>query len=1110
MEKHAHSTRPMRTYVYSHLLIFIAFGVISLVAALFIWNFLKSALVERVDYAMQRAEANIRIGIQGAEIVLINSYHNLNIMQAQESSTQEIHDYLTATTRQVLSRNDGFFNLLGMFAYINGEFLDGGGGVLPPDFNPQMQHWYQLAMEKGGGITYSDGRHLSLAGQTVFSIVRAIEIEGEIVGILGIDIDVGSFLEQDRALSPIVIAGGHSMILSPSLIVLAYRNSDYVGRPMSDLGDTYQGVASALAAGDQISAVRLRDVDGSLSIAFFYSFINDWFWGVKIPFFDFYSSFIIVTIIMFALGLCLSIGLSYILRQLSNAKLLADEENEFKSAFLANISNDMRAPMNTITGITEVMLRERLAVETRNYVYDIQQAGSTLLAIISNVMDFSKIQAGKMDIANYKYALSFLVEDTISLIHTQLGEKPVRFYSNIDAAIPNTLIGDEARVRQILLNLLSNAVKFTEKGHIALLISIKKQEQDHIWLNFTVSDTGRGIKKEEQDILLEDFFKLVKRISGAGKIAPAPWPGLGLYITKQLCDAMGGFLSLKSEYGYGSSFTATIPQGFVPGPVFAKVENPQEKKVLVYENRLVYTKSLSWSLNNLDVYHASVSNEEDFIQALRREEWDFVFTGYGMYKSAKFALEAELANAKKIPRFALVAEWRAQPYIPETYLLYLSTQALSIANILNGRAAYEIKSPIQQAAASIQVIFKDARVLIVDDIATNIQVAGGLIAPYKIVVDSCLSGIEAIKMVQERHYDIVFMDHMMPEMDGEATVAAIREWEAQREKNNPDSLHQRLTIVALTANAAAGMREMFLQRGFDDFLSKPMNTQRLEEVLVRWIPSEKMHTESPAAEFWEADDKKTEAGGGKPSAALPDVPGLDAQTGLKMVGGNAIFYKKALVIFAKDVSERVQAFKAAVGPEALHNLALQIHALKSACGYIGAADAASRAAELELAAKSENLELVQKKLPGFAEQLENLAQGILAWTAGGASGGGAVSDAAAGGGAPSGGASAGTEKRVAAPKYLPRGLPENAALQESKEVLTLFQELDLVLRYKALDHINRVLADLSKIPQGNTGEGSAAQIAKKISNHIQQADFAKAIELTKGEIARRTAALEKN
>jgi len=666
--------------------------------------------------------------------------------------------------------------------------------------------------------------------------------------------------------------------------------------------------------------------------------------------------------------------------QLIELKNEAEIANRTKSSFLASMSHEIRTPMNTITGMAELLLRGELSDEARDYAQDIRQAGNNLISIINDILDFSKIEAGKLEIIPVKYLLSSLINDSINIIRTRIGEKPLRFFSNIDANIPNSLIGDEVRLRQITLNLLSNAVKYSEKGYIGLSITIKKRDGKQVWLEIAVQDTGKGVKPEDLEKLFGEFVQV-----DLGKNRGIEGTGLGLAITKRLCIAMGGDIKVESEYGKGSTFTATIPQTIESEMPFAVVEEPEKKKVLVYEGRMIYARTLCWSLENMKVPYTMVTNLDDFTAALFRgpqsspqgegsplAEWFYVFSGYGLYDKIKPLLaqpDVVFPQGKK-PPLALMLEWGVEVFIPNVRFMSIPVQSSSIANILNGKAD---SKGYTDGSGMIRYTFPTGRLLIVDDIATNLKVAEGLLAPYRTTVDTCLSGMQAIEMVKRHDYDIILMDHMMPEMDGIEATAIIRSLEGERFRKVP--------IIALTANAVVGMREMFIGNGFSDFLAKPIDVSKLDEMLAQWIPKEKREIgsrESGARLEDKVNCQHAQIANNNPTphSPLPIIPGIDTQKGIAMTGGTAAAYKQVLSQFCKDAEDRVPLLQKIPEADSLSAFVTQVHALKSASASIGAARVSALAAELEASGNAGDMTFIQKNLTVFAQMLRELTENI--------------------------------------------------------------------------------------------------------------------------------------
>jgi signal transduction histidine kinase/CheY-like chemotaxis protein len=447
--------------------------------------------------------------------------------------------------------------------------------------------------------------------------------------------------------------------------------------------------------------------------------------------------------------------------ELEEERKKAEAASRAKTAFLANTSHEIRTPLNAILGMSELALRENLSPAAREHVESIKQAGKNLLAIVNDVLDLSKIEAGRMDIVSRKYYFSSLLNDCLTIIKTRIMEKPIEFIVDVEKTIPAILVGAEDRVRQIVINLLSNAVKYTERGSITFSVkavwpddeangkpdsgtnvgpnglpNVVEEGQDRILLYFIVSDTGRGIKEENLEEVFEKFsrFDTHKKITIEGT-------GLGLAISRKLCRAMGGDITVKSVYGKGSVFTAFIPNTVADKTPFGSPSDSDSRG------------------------------------------------GTSMYERIE-------------------VRWTAPT----------------------------------------------AKILIVDDIVTNLKVARGLLAPFECEIDLCTQGAQAVAMVKNENYDIVFMDHMMPGMDGIETTAAIRAWEeAQRDRSGSSGYAgeqaggtgRHTPIIALTANALSGMEEMFLGKGFDGYLAKPIEIKSLNTIMENWIPHEKRQKKPP-------------------------------------------------------------------------------------------------------------------------------------------------------------------------------------------------------------------------------------------------------------------------
>ncbi|MBR5765419.1 MAG: response regulator, partial [Lachnospiraceae bacterium] len=393
---------------------------------------------------------------------------------------------------------------------------------------------------------------------------------------------------------------------------------------------------------------------------------------------------------------------------------LAEEANKAKSSFLANMSHEIRTPMNAIIGMSDIMLRDdTLKEETRNQLGVIKSAGDGLLELINEILDISKIESGKYEIINEEYDFAKLIYDVSMLIRTRLEGTNVELKLYVYSDLPVRVIGDELRVRQILVNILGNAVKFTSEGSIELKCECRRLTDEYV-LYIDVTDTGIGIKKENLKTIFGVFNQVDTR-----KNRNIQGTGLGLAISRELALMMNGDITVESSYGEGSTFHISLHQGIA-----------------------------------------------DDVQL-----------------GPKMAMELE---------------------------------------------QFKYDAPADEKTDDEKKNeYEDKSVLIVDDNMVNLQVARGLMLPYGMKIDLAENGRMAIEMVRENDYDLIFMDHMMPELDGVDTTKLIRCMEGDKYKNVP--------IVALTADVVAGTREMLLEEGMQDFLSKPINENDLRNILRKWI-----------------------------------------------------------------------------------------------------------------------------------------------------------------------------------------------------------------------------------------------------------------------------------
>ena len=563
---------------------------------------------------------------------------------------------------------------------------------------------------------------------------------------------------------------------------------------------------------------------------------------------------VILALGLIVLLLCSTINTIQEIVMMDREKQQAMSASEAKGRFLANMSHEIRTPIHAVLGMDEMILRESGEEKIREYAMDIRNAGQTLLSLINDVLDISKIESGKLEILPVEYDVSSLIFDIVNMMKMKARDKELDFQLRVDERIPSRLFGDDVRLRQILVNLLSNAIKYTEQGSVALEVTFDEMSQEigqTVELVFRVRDTGIGIREEDLEQLFTAFERLDekrnRKIEGTG---------LGMSITTQLLEMMGSRLEVDSEYGKGSVFSFRLTQAVIHSEPVGNLGKRIADRAAEYEYQTMFTAP-------------------------------------------------------------------------------------------------------------------DARILLVDDNAVNRRVFVQLLKETKVQVEEVSSGEQCLECVEKNSYDLIFLDHMMPGLDGIETLQEMRRRENGCGKEVP--------VIALTANAVTGAREMYLRAGFADFLAKPVKPEKLEKMLMDRLPVEKVNL---LKNVNQKNAQKTQ------EELIPEIDGINWDYAWLYCKDKNI-WKDTLRQFAITMEQEAQKLekgyeqlcelteKSEESARAFHAYCVQVHSMKGAAAMAGAVTLSGVARMLEFAAKENNGKRVRDVTPHFIEEWREMKSRLL-------------------------------------------------------------------------------------------------------------------------------------
>ncbi|MCR5223415.1 MAG: response regulator [Lachnospiraceae bacterium] len=491
-----------------------------------------------------------------------------------------------------------------------------------------------------------------------------------------------------------------------------------------------------------------------------------------------------------------------------------------KDIFLVNMSHEIRTPMNAIVGTVNLLLEQNVNDRVRDGIYNILNSCNALLSITNELLDTSKTDIQQVTVNTGRYDLKELLLEIINMITVRLMGSEVDLYVEISDKVPRYLYGDASKIRQLFINLLNNAVKYTRTGRIDLKISTKVKSNEEVLLCVDVKDTGIGIKEEN----LPKLFLAYERVQEGEKAQRGvEGTGLGLAICQEILNKLGGEIRVKSEYHVGSTFSFFVPQKADMETMLVEEIKAGEMRVLLYEKDEEAQEYLQQILELLKVPYYCPEDTKDFEENLLSRQYSHLFLAYERYMENIKFLDTMIRNEKLV---MITDISHSAPLYKYGCVIHRPAHVLNARSALTNESNNYVHEIIRKGGFTCP----DATILVVDDNLTNLTVAQGLLKKYEATILTALSGMECLNILENSHVDMIFLDYMMPEMNGIDTLIKIREMD--------DPQNSMVPVVALTANVVNGAKEMFIEAGFDDYISKPVQIDRLERTLKTFLPRE--------------------------------------------------------------------------------------------------------------------------------------------------------------------------------------------------------------------------------------------------------------------------------
>jgi len=634
-------------------------------------------------------------------------------------------------------------------------------------------------------------------------------------------------------------------------------------------------------------------------------------------------------------------SLSVSLAESGRLAAVARSANDAKSEFLANMSHEIRTPMNAIIGFSGLGLKLEAPSKAHDYFRKITTSGQNLLSIVNDILDFSKIEAGKLELEAVPFNLQGVLDHVVDLFAVKASEKDLDLLASLAPEVPQTLVGDSLRLGQVLVNLVGNALKFTPSGHVQVKVDREEERDGRIRLRFTVADSGIGMTSEQMSRLFQAFSQ-----ADSGTTRRFGGTGLGLTIAKRLVEKMEGAIAVRSVPDQGTTFTFTawFTLAMEALPAHRAPDSLRGLRVLVVDDSTVAREVLREQIQGFGFQAEVVASGAEALRRLKESPFDLVMMDWRMPDMDGIETSQhiqELPGLPAPPTIIMVTAHGREEVMKAAeksgihgFLIKPVNSSIlldTIMDALGQETATSLLQPGQDRVSEAGARLRGARVLLVEDNVINQQVATEILQGVGIRVDVAATGVEAVRMVDQNPYDAVLMDIQMPEMDGYEATARIRE----------KTQHQALPIIAMTAHALAGYREECLAAGMNDYLTKPINPDRVFATLDQWLP------DGPRSKGDPEPDRPRDTG---PHPELPgDLPGIEVAAALHRLGGNRRLLRDLLAGLGREFGQALPDLRRALADQLWPEAERRIHTLKGALGNLSATAAQEDAVRLEKA-----------------------------------------------------------------------------------------------------------------------------------------------------------------